>query len=882
MTAGQRPVGPESFAGLTRRLDKAAVQPSRGGTALFENLLAGQQEVVDLVLGGAQLDEVLGRLALILGRVFAPSRCGISVFDARGHLCHHAAPHLSTELGPESEPAKTGPAGPVEAALVQRARTVVADFQVDSRWPIYGARALVQGLRACWAEPVGPCGEEFAAVVALFHFEPGTPNARDEEALEVVASLVAFAIAATQRQQAVHLANERFASVTAAVPGVVYQRLVTADEQIRYTYISEGARDLFGVAPDEILSNPDALFSRHAADYSAKFRERLLAASKALNMWDVEATIVTPDGRKKYTHAIARPERRADGSVLWTGIILDETRTREALVESLSEGFLLFDSDDRLIIKNSHFIDLYPTLIDIAVPGASYEDIVRAEFANTLGLTPDDVDAAPEFRRRLEQHGHARSMSEHHLKDDRWVLVNEHRTSEGGTVVHYTDITELKRREQQIQHLAFHDALTGLPNRLLFQERIVEALADAKLRGETIAVLCLDLDHFKNVNDSLGHPAGDALLKVVGDRLRQCVRERDTVARLGGDEFGVVLARLTDAELAATLASRMISALNEPADLSGHQAVIGTSIGVSTSAAEGLDADKLLKNADLALYRAKADGRGTFRFFEADMDARAQARRALEINLRQATARGELELHYQPQVHLQTRTVTGFEALVRWRHPERGLVSPGEFIPLAEETGIIIQIGEWVLRQACSDATTWPDGINVAVNVSPAQFRDHDLAQRVAKILAETGLPAHRLEIEITESLLLRDVKANLGTLDELRQLGLRISMDDFGTGYSSLSNLRSFPFDKIKIDRSFVKDLDESPDSAAIVRAVLGLGLSLGISTCAEGVETAAQMAALREQGCTEMQGYYFSPPRPLKELANLLTDHGGAQRRG
>jgi diguanylate cyclase (GGDEF)-like protein len=755
---------------------------------------------------------------------------------------------------------------------VKGTRTIVSDFQTDPRWPTYAAKALVRGLRACWAEPTGKCGETFAAVVALFHPEPCTPNAQDERALKLIASLVAFAVAATEREQATRLISERFASVTAAVPGVVYQRLVTPDGQIRYTYISEGARELFGVSPDEILSNPNALFSRHGADYSAKFRERLLAASKTLTMWDVEATIVTPDGHKKYTHAIARPERQADGSVLWTGLILDETRTREALIESLSEGFLLFDGDDRLIIKNSHFINLYPALSEIAVPGAAYEDIVRAKIANMQGLPLQQVDATAEFRRRMEQHRQPHSISEHHLNDERWVLVNEHRTRDGGTVVHYTDITELKRREQQIQHLAFHDSLTGLPNRLLFHDRIEEALAEAQARGEAVAVLCLDLDHFKNVNDSLGHAAGDAVLRQIGERLRNCVRDRDTVARLGGDEFGIVLAKLTDPDFATTLAWRVISALGEPIDLNGHQAVVGTSIGIATSASDGLDGDKLLKNADLALYRAKADGRGTFRFFEADMDARAQARRALEIDLRQAARKRQLEVHYQPQVDLRTNTVIGFEALVRWRHPERGLIPPLDFIPLAEETGIIIQLGEWVLRQACWDAMKWPEEINIAVNVSPAQFRDHDLAQRVARILKETGLSPRRLEIEITESLLLRDVKANLGTLDELRALGLRISMDDFGTGYSSLSNLRSFPFDKIKIDRSFVQELQQSPDSAAIVRAVVGLGQSLGISTCAEGVETAEQIATLREQGCTHVQGYYYSPPKPFDQTIAML----------
>jgi diguanylate cyclase (GGDEF)-like protein len=873
MTAAQRRVGPESFEGLSRRLDGASERPGPGGDALFEAFLTAQQEIIGFVFQGAKPEEVIDQLAILVSRLFTPARCSISLYDTKtGRLRRHAAPHLPDELAPKGELATGYLAGPIEAAC-RSGPIVVRDFQFDSRWPIYGAKALVKGLRACWAEPAD-CGDGQAAMVALFHAGPREPSDTDKRALAAAASLIAFAIGAAEREQAIRLDKDRFASLAAAVPGVVYQRLVTPDGQIRYTYVSEGARDLFGVAPEDILSNPDALFSRHGPEYRAKFRERLLAASKALTLWDVEATIVMPDGRKKYTHATARPQRQADGSVLWTGLILDETRTREGLIESLSEGFLLYDADDRLVMKNSHFLALYPDLKDVAVPGAAYEDVVRAECASALDLPMDQVDAAPEFRRRLTHHGEPHSTSEHHLKDDRWVLVNEHRTSEGGTVVHYTDITEVKRREQHIRYLALHDALTGLPNRLLFQQRLEEALAEARSRGEAIAVMCLDLDHFKNVNDSLGHPAGDALLRVVADRLQGCLREGDTVARLGSDEFGIVLTKLGGGQSVITLAERLLSCVSEPADLNRRPVTVGASIGMAISSSGSIDGDRLLKDADLALYRAKADGRGTYRL------SRAEARRALEGDLREAVARGELEVHYQPQVNLATNTIIGFEALVRWNHPSRGRIPPSEFIPLAEETGIIGQIGQWVLRQACADATQWPGEIKIAVNVSAAQFRDQDLAERVAETLRDTGLAPHRLEIEITESLLLHDVKANLGTLDELRRLGVRISMDDFGTGYSSLSNLRSFPFDKIKIDRSFVKELEHNPESAAIVRAVLGLGQSLGISTCAEGVETAGQMAALRDQGCSEAQGYYLSPPKPLDQIAPLLAGNASSNQ--
>jgi diguanylate cyclase (GGDEF)-like protein len=663
----------------------------------------------------------------------------------------------------------------------------------------------------------------------------------------------------------------------AKLPGVViYQRLVKPDGEISYTYISDGARELFGVSAEEIISDPTALFSCHSADYSAKFKERLLAASKSLTSWDVEASILTRDGRKKYTHAIAQPERRADGSVLWTGIILDETRTRTAFFENLSQGFLLYDAEDRLILRNNHFLEMLPSLRNVAVPGAHYRDITRAEIAGDRAASLEDPELFDSelyetYRQRLEKHSEAHSMFERELDRDRWLLVNEHRTEEG-TVVLYTDISELKRREREIRHLAYHDVLTNLPNRMLFHERIEEALTRAQERNTTAAIMCLDLDNFKYVNDTLGHSAGDDLLKCVSSRLRSCLRDTDTIARLGGDEFGIVITDLTDAEYATSLAWRLSDAVNQPIDLNGQRVNISVSIGIATSTNGDTTSDRLLKDADLALYRAKADGRATFRFFEAEMDARAQERRMLEMDLRHAVAKDQLELHYQAQVDIFSSEIMGFEALVRWNRPGSGMVSPANFIPLAEETGIIMGLGEWVLRRACKDAAGWPSPVRVAVNVSPAQFKDRDLAKLVARVLQETGLPAARLELEITESLLLKDVDENLNILQELKDLGVRISMDDFGTGYSSLMNLRSFPFDKIKIDQSFVGDIERRPDAAAIVRAVVALGNSLGMVTCAEGVETGEQLSYLRSEGCVEMQGFYYSKPKPLADVVAMM----------
>jgi len=440
------------------------------------------------------------------------------------------------------------------------------------------------------------------------------------------------------------------------------------------------------------------------------------------------------------------------------------------------------------------------------------------------------------------------------------------------------DIAERKRAEAQIARLAHYDPLTDLPNRVLFQKDLSEALARRSRTGGHLAVHFIDLDRFKTVNDTLGHPLGDDLLRIAAQRLRACVRDGDTVARLGGDEFAVVQNGLTDLTGATRLAQRIVEAMAAPFELQGHQVMIGASVGVALAPSDGESPDELLKKADMALYRAKADGRGAFHFYEKAMDEQLQARRGLELDLRRALLAGEFELFYQPLYNLGDDRVTGCEALVRWRHPERGMVSPADFIPLAEEIGLIVPLGEWVLRTACREAAGWPDHVRVAVNLSPAQFRDRTLVSSVVSALATSGLPAERLELEITESVLLQDNAANLKVLHDLKALGVRISMDDFGTGYSSLSYLRSFPFDKIKIDQTFVRDILKDSDALAIIRAVLDLGASLGIVTTAEGVESREQLDALRDHGCAEIQGYYISRPSPASDMGRMLAVTVGA----
>jgi diguanylate cyclase (GGDEF)-like protein len=553
--------------------------------------------------------------------------------------------------------------------------------------------------------------------------------------------------------------------------------------------------------------------------------------------------------------------------------LAEQNRRFDAALTNMSQGLAMLDADLRITVFNSR----YPEMIGLAEgdvrPGITLREIVELGVArgNHDGRSVEEV-LAP--RLAIFRRGEP-AVLETPLAGDRIIETAYRPMPGGGWVATYEDITERKRAEARIRHMARHDALTDLPNRVLLRERMEEALRVQRREGQAFAVLCLDLDQFKAVNDTLGHPVGDALLKAVAERLGTVGRAGDTIARLGGDEFALIqpLARPHEAE---ALARRIIATVSRPYDLDGQHVVIGTSIGIAVAPLDGDDPDILLKNADLALYRAKADGRGGARFFEAEMDAQIKRRRRLEIDLRAAHAENQFELWYQPQVAVATGRVGGFEALLRWRHPERGLVSPADFIPLAEEIGLIVPLGEWVIRTACLEAAHWPADIGVAVNVSAAQFGSRSLEKVVLAALAAAGLNPRRLELEITESVLLTDTEATLATLHRLRGMGVRIAMDDFGTGYSSLSYLRRFPFDKIKIDRSFVRDLERA-DCSAIVEAVAELAAKLGMATTAEGVETQAQLDMVRAKGCTEVQGYLFSPPRPAVHVPALILDPTG-----
>jgi diguanylate cyclase (GGDEF)-like protein/PAS domain S-box-containing protein len=559
----------------------------------------------------------------------------------------------------------------------------------------------------------------------------------------------------------------------------------------------------------------------------------------------------------------ALTDRRSTDKVHEQKVLLDTA------LENMSQGLCMFDRDGRVTLFNQHYADMMG-LAPAELQGRALLDVFRhRKSTGAFTGVPETMFAhvlaemqAGKPKTRIMEIGQGRALR-----------VVDQPMAGGGWVATFEDITETRRVQAQIQHMARHDALTDLPNRAYFRQELEHALRH--LRGnDPLAVLCLDLDHFKQVNDTLGHPIGDQLLRAVARRLTDAAADETVIARLGGDEFAIILSS-ANAQLDCTaLAAKLVDLIGTPYDLDGHQVVVGVSVGMSLAPMDGTDPDQLLKNADMALYRAKADGRGTYRFFEPGMDARAQARRIMEIDLRAALRRSEFQLYYQPIYDAAENRVSCFEALVRWQHPERGLISPDHFIPLAEETGLIVPLGEWVIRTACKDATTWPSEVRVAINLSPAQFKNRGMTDAIRSAVETSGLDPARLELEITESVLLQDTTATLEKLHQLRASGIRISMDDFGTGYSSLSYLRSFPFDKIKIDRSFVRDLTTREDCIAIVRAVTGLGRSLGIDTTAEGVETEEQLALLRSEGCSEVQGFLFSEPRPAAEVLDMIPD--------
>ena len=623
----------------------------------------------------------------------------------------------------------------------------------------------------------------------------------------------------------------------------------------RFTSMIQGEEQVGSVRPMlnfPVLIVATTSVSNALADWWAQTKLQICVALLAVIVVIVSIRLIV--------RQLKRQHRAAEWQLAQKGQHLD------IAINNLTQGLLLFDAWGHLVICNRRYIDMFGLSPDVVKPGCHLRELIRHR--QELGSFTGDVDAYCE--RFLNPKNDEVRDTVLSVPDGRTMRVVYRRSGDGGWAATMEDVTERTRFEARIEHLAHYDALTDLPNRTLFQRHAEKMLA--QVGSAQFAILYIDLDEFKGINDSLGHLVGDELLKAVSLRLRDCVGGDDFVARLGGDEFAILQSGVARKDEVSALIAKIYSALRTPFECHGHRLSSDASIGVAMAPRDGNDPLGLLKSADLAMYAAKAAGRRTFRFFEGGMETEANLRRELDQDLRTALREGGFEVHYQPLVDLAGGGIIGCEALVRWRHPLRGLVSPVEFIPLAEETGLIQQIGQWVLQTACAEASTWPSHVRLAVNVSPIQFKSQTLALNVATALADSGLDPRRLELEITEAVLIADDDAALATLNQLRDLGIHIALDDFGTGYSSLAYLQRFPFDKIKIDRSFVKELTDASGSSSIIRAVVDIAADRNMTTTAEGVETTRQLETVRALGCTHMQGYLFSAALPASEIRTML----------
>jgi diguanylate cyclase (GGDEF)-like protein len=596
---------------------------------------------------------------------------------------------------------------------------------------------------------------------------------------------------------------------------------------------------------EQLSGNKDLAVQRHMSD-----GRRLAVRYSPLN-----------DGSFVCTYEDVTERERAHDE------LSEQYRRFDAALNNMSHGLCMLDSNLRVIVCNRRYIDMYSMSPEIVKPGATMREIIEHSWAlgNYSATTPQQL--YDEYVQRLKEGARTQHR---HLSDGRIIKLSHHPMEHGGWIITYEDVTERHKAQERVAHMAKHDALTDLANRVLFREKMADGIKEVA-QGSAMAVLCLDLDNFKTINDRLGHAVGDVHLRWVAARVLECVEDGDTVARLGGDEFSV-LQRGPQPQSAETLARRLVEVIGRPPPLENQTIHTGVSIGIAIAPDHGIDPDELMKRADLALYQAKAKGRGAYQFFRPEMEMQVRSRQTLEMELRRALEAGEFHLAFQPQIRLSDSGLTGFEALLRWHCAGRGAVSPADFIPVAEETGLIVPLGEWVLRGACATAAKWPDFVKVAVNLSPVQFRARGLVAMVTNALAAAGLAPHRLELEVTETALIEDDEATVAILRQLRSLGVRISLDDFGVGYSALGYLRKFPFDTIKIDRSFVQTLGESHESGAIVRTIATLGANLGVETTAEGVETAEQLQLVREAGCTAVQGFYFGRPQPAADVGRVI----------
>jgi diguanylate cyclase (GGDEF)-like protein/PAS domain S-box-containing protein len=850
-------------------------------------IIEEQRRIMELVANGASLQELLDTLTSAIERIEPGTICTIMMLDEdqRRRLLKGAGPSVPPEYLDAINGLEIGPnVGACGAAAFLNETVVIEDIASHPNFSTAKDFVMRYGMYSCWSVPIRNSWNEVLGTFAMYHRQPAKPRPQELKLVEAAAQLAGNAI--ENLRAALRLQNSENK----------YRVLFEDSADANWLMDESGVLDcnsaalrMFGYQSEAVTlyppdmsppDQPDGTPSRRAAE------EKIAAAYR--------------NGKERFEWL----HQRKDGSVFPSEVCLTaltlnsrpillatvrditarkqveealsfKTALLEAQAETTLDGILAVDEDHHIVLANKQFGLIFGIPSEILT---ACDDLVVRKYVTDLVESPD---AFMERVRHLYQDRDKKSRDELKLKDgkilDRYSAplidaTNRYR----GRIWYFRDITDRKAAEDRIQFLAYHDALTELPQRLLLEDRLSKALAGARRRDEKVALLFLDLDRFKIINDTLGHAYGDMVLEEVARRLTGWARDQDTVARVGGDEFLIMLTGVKAIADAAIAAQRVVEAMSAPFVVQGHSLSVGCSIGISIFPEHGADGETLIRNADAAMYSAKDGGRGNALFFTDQMNAHAVERLAMDKNLRLALAREEFSLMYQPQAEIGSGTITGFEALIRWQQPELGLIPPDRFISTAENNGLILPIGEWVLRTACTQARKWYDSglleVPVAVNVSAVQFRQQDFAAVVRRVLLETRLPPQLLELELTETLLLANADVTHSVLQDLKEMGLRLSIDDFGTGHSSLSYLKHFPVSKLKIDRSFVRDLAVDPDEAAITIAIINMAKSLNLKVIAEGVEDEAQMSFLRQHGCDEMQGYYFSQPLTADDTGRML----------
>lgn len=850
----------------------------------MEELLTLQRSLLQSIATADDLHSILDELCRMVETMVTNSVCSVMLYDEhRGVLNVQAAPQIPEAAVEGLRDLEPGIGrGSCAAAVLTAAPVFVNDTAIDERWSESQAFAREFNIHACWSVPILNEQSRPVGTFAISSYEKREPSGFHMRLLQAASYLAGIALQADATRRKLQESENRLVNIADAVPGVLFQQLETPEGQSHFTFISQRVQELFGQKADEVLSDGDVLWTHVDRQDVQSISKKMQTPAAIRPLRECEFRLHL-DGRERwiYGRSVATA-KDAEGNIVWNGIFLDITDKQNAqsrlnmagmVFENTQEGIMVTDEDSGIIEVNKAFT---------RITGYAADDV--------MGKDPSLLDSGrhgPEFyqaiRASIDEQGYWEGEMWNRRKDGEifpeWLSITRVTDPVTGKVTNlrvFSDISHLKRSEERLAHLAHHDPLTGLPNRLMLGARMDHALERAKREGNYLGVLFLDLDRFKNINDTLGHALGDEVLKQVADRLKESVRAEDTVARLGGDEFIVLLEEVHQPEITTHIAEKLLRTLARPYILNDQEYYFTTSIGISHYPVDGTDAESLLKNSDTALYQAKDQGRNTYIHYSPELTQKVEDWLKLEHHLRSALEKEQFEIYYQAKISTRNGKILGAEALLRWIHPESGMITPSQFLPIAEEIGLIVPLGEWVLREACKQAQVWkaegyPD-LTISVNLAGQQIGDANLYQSIVAILDETGLAPERLELEILESFVMRHAEESINTLSAIRDLGVSLAIDDFGSGYSSLSYLKRLPVSKLKIDQTLVLDIPDDPDDVAIARAVIALGHSMGLQVCAEGVETVAQREFLAAEGVDELQGYYYSRPVPASKFIQYL----------